>query len=58
MNRTIEKNPYFVLDYEKNLPYPPFIKGRNLVEYLGKSPFEKGGFRGIFNRVIKAGEVI
>jgi hypothetical protein len=30
-----------------NPPYPPFSKGGNLSEFLVKSPFEKGGFRGI-----------
>jgi hypothetical protein len=30
-----------------NPPYPPFFKGGNLMELLVKSPFEKGGFRGI-----------
>jgi hypothetical protein len=30
-----------------NPPYPPFFKGGNLAEFLLKSPFGKGGFRGI-----------
>jgi hypothetical protein len=28
-------------------PLPPLSKGGNLADSLGKSPFEKGGFRGI-----------
>jgi hypothetical protein len=30
-----------------NPPYPPFNKGGNYKELLLKSPFEKGGLRGI-----------
>ena len=30
-----------------NPPQPPFNKGGNYKELLLKSPFEKGGFRGI-----------
>jgi hypothetical protein len=29
------------------IPLPPFDKGGNYTELLLKSPFEKGGFRGI-----------
>jgi hypothetical protein len=34
------------LDIHKS-PLPPFKKGGNCKELLLKSPFEKGGFRGI-----------
>jgi hypothetical protein len=29
------------------IPLPPFKEGGNYKEFLFKSPFEKGGFRGI-----------
>jgi hypothetical protein len=32
----------------RNPPYPPFFIGGDLSAWLVKSPFEKGGFRGIF----------
>jgi hypothetical protein len=32
---------------ELNRACPPFVKGGNYVGFLWKSPFSKGGFRGI-----------
>jgi hypothetical protein len=34
----------------RNPPYPPFFKGGNLLDWLVKSPFEKGEIRGIASR--------
>ena len=33
--------------HHSNPPYPPLSKGGNYEKLLVKSPFEKGGFRGI-----------
>jgi len=38
----------------RNTPYPPFSKGGDLSAWLVKSPFEKGGFRGIFFHGLEA----
>jgi hypothetical protein len=38
---------FFPLAESFKSPLPPFRKGGNCKELLLKSPFEKGGFRGI-----------
>ena len=41
------RSPETAKCYRTGLPKSPFIKGGNYKELLIKSPFGKGGFRGI-----------